>query len=83
MGLQYSEANLNHMSYVNLALLLMENPQPIYSLKMLTEADRRKVDEFRAQHEENASRIAELQKSARKETFQLVSKGIQVMVSIQ
>lgn len=40
---------------------------------MLTESDKRKVEQFRTQHEENNARIAELQRGARKETFQLVS----------
>ncbi|XP_054260791.1 trichohyalin-like isoform X2 [Macrosteles quadrilineatus] len=43
-------------------------------IQMLTEADRRKVEDFRSQHEENSARIAELQKSARKETFQLLEE---------
>lgn len=41
---------------------------------MLIEADKRKADEFRAQHEEHAAALTELQRAARREAFQLVSE---------
>ncbi|KAG8330761.1 hypothetical protein J6590_055746 [Homalodisca vitripennis] len=53
--------------------LKLQNKELEEKVQILMEADRRKVEEFRSQHEENAAKIAELQRAARKEAFQLVS----------
>uniref|UniRef100_A0A1B6M3K9 Janus kinase and microtubule-interacting protein C-terminal domain-containing protein n=2 Tax=Graphocephala atropunctata TaxID=36148 RepID=A0A1B6M3K9_9HEMI len=54
--------------------LKLQNKELEEKVQMLMEVDRRKVEEFRSQHEDNVARIAELQRSARKEAFQLLEE---------